>query len=261
MSNPAGSPPAPGLDEENSVINELNNLALKDDPVSKPKIDQPGSPQGACDWEDDWEAAVPPPAAQPSPPTTSGAPDPALLAQDERGRGAGPPPLDPRSTAAGPSAAAGTPPFSSAHCLELTGLSPAIRQRDVEEWAERLKPAVPPYVRWVDETAAVLVFFDPPAARAAQRAAAASSGPTLGTLRGWEEASAGARALPPAELAPPRPRPAASAAVARRLIGAALSMNLRDKGKEEALRDAGRAKREARVAEQARRAALDAAWE
>lgn len=30
MSNPAGSPPAPGLDEENSVINELNNLALKD---------------------------------------------------------------------------------------------------------------------------------------------------------------------------------------------------------------------------------------
>ncbi|KFM26484.1 hypothetical protein F751_2702 [Auxenochlorella protothecoides] len=134
MSNPAGSPPAPGLDEENSVINELNNLALKD--------------------------------------------------------------------------------------------------RDVEEWAERLKPAVPPYVRWVDETAAVLVFFDPPAARAAQRAAAASSGPTLGTLP-----------------------------VARRLIGAALSMNLRDKGKEEALRDAGRAKREARVAEQARRAALDAAWE
>ncbi|RMZ56578.1 hypothetical protein APUTEX25_001425, partial [Auxenochlorella protothecoides] len=193
MSNPAGSPPAPGLDEENSVINELNNLALKDVSVRS------------------W--------------------------------------------------AAGTPPFSSAHCLELTGLSPAIRQRDVEEWAERLKPAVPPYVRWVDETAAVLVFFDPPAARAAQRAAAASSGPTLGTLRGWEEASAGARALPPAELAPPRPRPAASAAVARRLIGAALSMNLRDKGKEEALRDAGRAKREARVAEQARRAALDAAWE
>ncbi len=30
MSNPAGSPPAPGLDEDKSVINELNNLALKD---------------------------------------------------------------------------------------------------------------------------------------------------------------------------------------------------------------------------------------
>jgi hypothetical protein len=44
------------------------------------------------------------------------------------------------------------------------------------------------------------------------------------------QASAAARQLPVAELDPPRPRPKTSAAVARRLIGAALKdPSLRDK--------------------------------
>ena len=49
--------------------------------------------------------------------------------------------------------------------------------------------------------------------------------------RGFEQASVAARALPAADLAPPQPRPKTTAAVARRLIGAALGdvNGLRDK--------------------------------
>lgn len=162
-------------------------------------------------------------------------------------------------------------PFDGAHLLELRGLRASVKTEDVEEWLGQLSgmrsdnhELPPPYVRWVDDTQAVAVYVDPPAARHAL-CRAASTGSSFCSLHPWSDASEAAQKLSAAQLQPPKPRPKATSAVARRLIGAALSMNLRDRKTDSELRDARRAKLEALEAEKARQtarqAALDEAWD
>lgn len=66
------------------------------------------------------------------------------------------------------------------------------------------------------------------------------------------------RALPASELQPPKPRQQTTAAVARRLIGAGLGINLRDRAEETALRGA---RQQHKQQEQERQKALDAVWD
>lgn len=151
--------------------------------------------------------------------------------------------------------------------LELRGLAPGVRTRDVESWLETVDAVSPaetrPLVRWVDDASALAVFVDPAAARAALARAGREA--SIGSAYAWPEASAAARQLPVSQLQPPRPRPQGTAVVARRLIGAALAVDLRDRKSEAELRDARRAKLEALEKEKARQAArqvaLDEAWE
>ncbi|KAL4855455.1 Serine/threonine-protein kinase EDR1 [Chlorella vulgaris] len=129
-------------------------------------------------------------------------------------------------------------PFGGGHLLEFFGLSPAVRTQDLEALLEHLcsSHAVQPTLKWVDDCHAVVICSDPKAARQLLEAATSpSAAPIDFQLRGYADAGSGTRKLPPSELQPPKPRPATSAAVARRLIGGALNMRLRDKDAEQQL--------------------------
>lgn len=114
--------------------------------------------------------------------------------------------------------------------------------------------------RWVDEQHALLLFSDPADVRQALKAWPPG---LLVRVRGFLEASPAARLLPPEALQPAKRRPRTTTAVARRMIGNALSMcvcvrccvddvyhrRLRDKGAEEELAAARRNKAAARRAQ------------
>lgn len=113
--------------------------------------------------------------------------------------------------------------------------------------------------RWVDEQHAALVFENPHAASKALDAGPNSSCSAMHAykLRPYREASAGTRALSSGDLAPAKPRPVTTAVVARRLIGNALSVKMRDKEEEAMLASARQALRQGQVQ---REAALESAW-
>ncbi|KAI3432674.1 hypothetical protein D9Q98_004218 [Chlorella vulgaris] len=161
----------------------------------------------------------------------------------------------------GAASCGGELPFGGGHLLEFFGLSPAVRTQDLEALLERLcsSHAVQPTLKWVDDCHAVVICSDPKAARQLLEAATSpSAAPTDFQLRGYADAGSGTRKLPPSELQPPRPRPATSAAVARRLIGGALNMRLRDKDAEQQLVATRRQQRQER---EVRQKALDDAWD
>eukprot|EP00887_Chlorella_sp_A99_P005377 scaffold1.g5377.t1 len=152
--------------------------------------------------------------------------------------------------------------FGGGHILEVHNLSPSYTTTQLEQFAAVIAgrdTSVPPVVKWVDDYHALILFADPASARQALQAVQAPGGaaPRL-EVRPWLDASRAARALPPSELAPPRPRQATTAAVARRLIGAGLGINLRDREEEGRLRGA---RQQRKQAAQQRQQALDSAWD
>ncbi len=114
--------------------------------------------------------------------------------------------------------------------------------------------------RWVDDYRALALFANPREALAALQAAAglqpAPNQPVY-SLRAFADASALSRAMPAAELQAPKPRPLTTSTVARRLIGGALNMRLRDKDEERVIQAA---RRQLKEAEAQRREKLDEAW-
>ena len=110
----------------------------------------------------------------------------------------------------------------------------------------------------MDDYRALALFANPRAAQAALQAAGAAPDATCGArVRAWCDASQLSRAVPAAELQPPKPRPLTTATVARRLIGGALNMRLRDREEEKVL---AAARRSLKAAEAQRREKLDEAW-
>lgn len=141
--------------------------------------------------------------------------------------------------------------------LEFYGLTPAVLTQHLEAFLEAHARGhrAPPTLRWVDDCHAAVVCSDPAAARQLL-AAAAKAGDYK--LRGYADAGSGTRKLAASELLPPKPRPKTSAAVARRLIGGALNIKLRDRDAEQQLSAARRQQREERAE---REKALEAAWD
>ncbi|PSC74313.1 coiled-coil domain-containing R3HCC1L [Micractinium conductrix] len=229
-----------------------------------------GAPASAAadaeEQDDSWEAwdeatvpvALPPP---PKPPAAAAdsweAVSAAAAAAAPRSRGAAAP--------AGPAAAdfggSDDAPlqFGGGHVLEFYGLTPAVRTQHLEEFMERHARghAAPPTLKWVDDCHAAVVCPDPAAARQLLAAATARGGGEF-QLRSYADAGSGTRRLPGSELLPPKPRPKTSAAVARRLIGGALNMKLRDRDAEQQLTAARRQQRQER---EEREQAAEAAWD
>ncbi|KAK9837181.1 hypothetical protein WJX84_000925 [Apatococcus fuscideae] len=146
--------------------------------------------------------------------------------------------------------------FEGMHILELHHLPADVSTSQLEDFLQHF--GVPPHgpvVRWVNDTTALAVFPDP---RAARQALAEPPAITF-MLRPFSQASSASKAVSPAELQPPRPRPKTSSTVARRMLAGALKLpSLQDKAGEKTLasdRAASKAKR------QERRHQLDAAWE
>ncbi|EFN51439.1 expressed protein [Chlorella variabilis] len=158
------------------------------------------------------------------------------------------------------SASADALPFGGGHVLELYDLTPAVRTQHLEAFLERFCGGHPvqPTLKWVDDCHAAVVCADPQAARQLLGAATAAGTDAEFRLRGYADAGSGTRKLPASELQTPKPRPATSTAVARRLIGGALNMRLRDKDAEQQLAATRRQQREER---EERQKALDATWE
>ncbi|KAI7838022.1 hypothetical protein COHA_008203 [Chlorella ohadii] len=213
--------------------------AWDEDAVPLPQPPQP-APAAKGNGADSWEAAAAPP--RPSTRSRPAAAPAAAVAAADGGE------------------AAETLAFGGGHVLEFFDLTPAVRTQHLEAFLERLCSghAAPPTLKWVDDCHAAVVCFDP---RAAQQllAAANAAGPAAEfRLRGYADAGSGTRKLPPSELLPPKPRPKTSAAVARRLIGGALNMRLRDKDAEQQLAATRRQQRQER---EERQKALDAAWD
>ncbi|GAB4814721.1 hypothetical protein N2152v2_001767 [Parachlorella kessleri] len=168
-----------------------------------------------------------------------------------------------RATSPAPAgAAADELAFAGAHILEIFDLSNAVRTAQLEQFLARLQPQaeLPPLLRWVDDYRALALFANPREAQAALQAAD-SLQPTpsqpVYSLRAFADASALSRAVPAPELQPPKPRPLTTATVARRLIGGALNMRLRDREEEKVIQAA---RRDLKQAEVQRREKLDEAW-
>mmetsp|Transcript_2118 Transcript_2118/g.6288 ORF Transcript_2118/g.6288 Transcript_2118/m.6288 type:complete len:112 (-) Transcript_2118:453-788(-) len=106
----------------------------------------------------------------------------------------------------------------------------------------------------VDDYHAVGIFMTPSQARKALSAQPA--GAQL-RVRPFAEASAASKQLPDCELQPLKARPKTTSAVARRLLGSALGVNLRDKDADKDLAEQRRAKREG---QKAKKAALESVW-
>lgn len=114
--------------------------------------------------------------------------------------------------------------------------------------------------RWVDDYRALALFANPRVAQSALQAAAClepSAAQPMFSVRPFADASALSRAMPAIELQPPKPRPVTTAAVARRLIGGALNLKLRDREEEQVL---ATARRDLKVAAAQRREKLDEVW-
>lgn len=141
--------------------------------------------------------------------------------------------------------------FEGAHLIELYGLSASICSAHLKAIAEGLGCATQPTVLRVDDSKALLVCSDPKVARAALLKLGGD--PSL-CARGWGSASAAARKLPVRQLRPPtgssHARPATNASVARRLIGNALNLDLRDRDGERALEEERARSRATRAARQ-----------
>ncbi|KAL4421016.1 hypothetical protein ABPG77_008853 [Micractinium sp. CCAP 211/92] len=150
--------------------------------------------------------------------------------------------------------------FGGGHVLEFYDLTPAVRTQHLEAFLERHARGhrAPPTLRWVDDCHAAVVCCDPAAARQVLAAAAKAGDAAEYRLRGFADAGSGTRKLAASELLPPKPRPKTSAAVARRLIGGALNMKLRDRDAEQQLSATRRQQREERAE---REKALEAAWD
>ncbi|KAL4452739.1 hypothetical protein ABPG75_008401 [Micractinium tetrahymenae] len=219
--------------------------------------------------EDNWEAWD-----EASVPVAGAAPQKPADAADSWESSAAAQPAARRSSRSAPCGAAAAAPTSSGggaedegelqfgggHVLEFYDLTPAVRTQHLEGFLERHARGhkAPPTLRWVDDYHAAVICCDPAAARQLLASAAKACGAAEYKLRGYADAGSGTRKLAASELLPPKPRPKTSAAVARRLIGGALNMKLRDRDAEQQLSAARRQQREQRAE---REKALDAAWD
>eukprot|EP00873_Tetraselmis_striata_P039655 jgi/Tetstr1/459919/TSEL_005259.t1 len=219
------------------------------------------------DWETEWEsslsqlkisAAEPPeaaaegkaasaalPAGKPGTSKGSGAAGKAAVSADAGDEG----PPDPRSS------------VSSArifnHVVEVYNLSPITSISELERFVEqfgdqRQTGAARPTVRMVDDHHALGIFATP---EQAYRALAMGREAGL-SIRQFSEASAASRRVPDAELQPPKLRPKTTSAVARRLLGSALGMNLRDKAADKELAERRKANKASRRQEKEAQAAV-----
>lgn len=222
--------------------------------------------------EDDWEAwdeaSVPAAGAAPQQPAAADDSWESLSAAPAAGQAAS---RSGRLPACGAAAAASSLDgggaaggeelqFGGGHVLEFYELTPVVRTQHLEAFLERHARGhrAPPTLRWVDDCHAAVVCSDPAAARQLLAAAAKAGGTAEYKLRGYADAGSGTRKLAASELLPPKPRPKTSAAVARRLIGGALNLKLRDRDAEQQLSTARRQQREERAE---REKALEAAWD
>eukprot|EP00873_Tetraselmis_striata_P039653 jgi/Tetstr1/459917/TSEL_005259.t2 len=218
------------------------------------------------DWETEWEsslsqlkisAAEPPeaaaegkaasaalPAGKPGTSKGSGAAGKAAVSADAGDEG----PPDPRSS------------VSSArifnHVVEVYNLSPITSiselERFVEQFGDQRQTGARPTVRMVDDHHALGIFATP---EQAYRALAMGREAGL-SIRQFSEASAASRRVPDAELQPPKLRPKTTSAVARRLLGSALGMNLRDKAADKELAERRKANKASRRQEKEAQAAV-----
>jgi hypothetical protein len=143
--------------------------------------------------------------------------------------------------------------------VELHGLTSATRTRDLEAFAGQFtaEGGLRPTIKWAGDHSAAAVFVDPYQAREFLEGAAALSKAAGFPVRPYVDASEAVKELPPAALAPPKPRPKTTTAVAKRLIGAALSMReLRDPDAERELRNARLEKKTVRGVRQ-----VQSAWD
>ncbi|DBB08061.1 hypothetical protein WJX82_002982 [Trebouxia sp. C0006] len=150
-----------------------------------------------------------------------------------------------------------TVPFDGAHLLECYGMTQYNTVLSLERFLQQMQwSSVCPVVRSVDDTHSVIVCANPANARSLLHA---SSQPSYKwQLQPFDKGCAKSKALSPGELQPPRIRQKTSAAVARRLIGNALSNTaVHDKTGELELM-AQREQKKAAKAEKQKQ--LDAAW-
>ncbi|CAG9465672.1 unnamed protein product [Pedinophyceae sp. YPF-701] len=139
---------------------------------------------------------------------------------------------------------------AAGHVLEVYDLTKEVKTEDVDLFATRLRPSasVPaPYVVRVDDAHALAVFGspddatealaraasgaeaspNPPRGRGSTRAAAAARPPATFSVRAVADSTHAATLRTPASrVAPARRRPQTNTAVARRLIGGALGINI-----------------------------------
>ncbi|DBA80935.1 TPA: hypothetical protein ACH3X2_007155 [Trebouxia sp. C0005] len=115
-----------------------------------------------------------------------------------------------------------TVPFDGAHLLECYGMMQYDTILSLERFLQQMQwSSVCPVVRSVDDTHSVIVCVNPADARSLLHA---SSQPSCKwQLQPFDKGCAQSKALSPGELQPPRIRQKTTAAVARRLIGNALS--------------------------------------
>ncbi|KAL0027466.1 hypothetical protein WJX77_003640 [Trebouxia sp. C0004] len=150
-----------------------------------------------------------------------------------------------------------TVPFDGAHLLECYGMTQYDTVLSIERFLQQMQwSSVCPVVRSVDDTHAVIVCANPADARSLVHA---SSQPSCKwRMQPFDKGCTKSKALSPGELQPPRIRQKTTAAVARRLIGNALSNSgVHDKTGELQLK-AQREQNKAAKAEKQKQ--LDAAW-
>eukprot|EP00193_Tetraselmis_chui_P017212 CAMPEP_0177778372 /NCGR_PEP_ID=MMETSP0491_2-20121128/15913_1 /TAXON_ID=63592 /ORGANISM="Tetraselmis chuii, Strain PLY429" /LENGTH=313 /DNA_ID=CAMNT_0019297629 /DNA_START=67 /DNA_END=1008 /DNA_ORIENTATION=- len=142
------------------------------------------------------------------------------------------------------------------HVVEIYNLPAGAAISELEQFVEQFgdKTATGrPVVRMVDDHHALGIFCTP---QQAYRALAMGKEAGL-SVRSFSEASVAAKRVPDSELQPPKARPKTTSAVARRLLGSALGMNLRDKAADKELAEQRRSKKKSA---QQRREAQASVW-